>query len=336
MPNKVSGVRLLAAFLFLALSITPSLQAEENIVQSVGDDSMNGYSLSQFPDFEKNWHFVTVRYRDDTKEQRITYANDIAWNALLKGVKDYPDGAVFAKIGIGTTEDQSFASSRVPADGKRFQLMVMDHAKNKATHGWGYALFDLNGKPFPVDHATETQACNACHTLVPERGYVFSQPLRLEVGVPAFTPTAHQAPAIKFAFDTVSVDMLPAALRETLPLAIKRVRRLRGEMETKLFQGTLDEMMPTLSQEAVREKLPAALISKDGKMFMMVFLDIYGDVVPSPPPNQPVSSPPRAMNPCVGANENVGVIMKSIFTEPVNNGKLVVHKGDYCHTHAVN
>lgn len=72
---------------------------------------MNGYSLSQFPDFIKKWHFVTVRYRKDAHEMRFSYANDKAWETLQAGAKKYPDGAVFAKLGIMTQEDLAFSAS---------------------------------------------------------------------------------------------------------------------------------------------------------------------------------------------------------------------------------
>lgn len=116
-----------------------------------GQTSMNGYSLKQFPNFIKNFHFVTVRYRKDTSEMRLTYANDKAWGALLAGGTHYSDGAVFAKIGIMTKQDPAFTSSVVPSGGKRYQLMVMHHKKHAATDGWGYALFDMDGKTFGQD-----------------------------------------------------------------------------------------------------------------------------------------------------------------------------------------
>ena len=158
-----------------------------------GRSLMNGYSLDQFGDFIKSFHFVTVRYRTDTHEMRLTYANDKAWQALLAGGKHYPDGAVFAKIGIMTEQDPGFTSSVVPSGAKRYQLMVMDHKKHAATAGWGYALFDKDGKTFEQNPVEQTAACDACHKLVPDRSYVFSQPMRLDIGVPASYPPAADA-----------------------------------------------------------------------------------------------------------------------------------------------
>ena len=76
-----------------------------------GEAVFNGYTLKQFGDFVHNWHFVTVRFRRDSGEMRFAYANDIAWKALSEHSTDYPDGAVFAKIGVSTMEDPAFTDS---------------------------------------------------------------------------------------------------------------------------------------------------------------------------------------------------------------------------------
>ena len=77
-------------------------------------DTMNGYSLKQYEGFEKNWRLVTVRYRKDTGEMRLTYANELAWKTLSEGRINYPKGAVFAKIGVKTESDPAFAASLSP------------------------------------------------------------------------------------------------------------------------------------------------------------------------------------------------------------------------------
>ena len=116
-------------------------------------DRMNGFALQDYADFQKKWPLVTVRFRKDTGELRFTYANDIAYKALKKGATEYPDGAVFAKIGIMTEEDPAFTSSAVPSGARRFQLMVHDAKKFPETHGWGFALFDARAKASGKDVA---------------------------------------------------------------------------------------------------------------------------------------------------------------------------------------
>ena len=126
---RLSSLLLATAFL-LAAPARLGLTADEDPKIYGDKPEMNGYKLSDYEGFEKKWRLVTVRYRKDTGEMRFTYANPKAWNALLKRSKDYPDGAVFAKIGIITMEDPAFPSSAVPAGTRRYQLMV----RNKKKH----------------------------------------------------------------------------------------------------------------------------------------------------------------------------------------------------------
>ena len=235
-----------------------------------GLDTMNGYRLSQFGDFVKNWHFVTVRYRRDTGELRLVYANEKAWQALQNNATDYPDGAVFAKIGIGTEEDPGFTSSIVPSGAKRYQLMVMDHEKHKDTNGWGYALFDMNAKTLDEDPAIKTQACHACHAMVPERGYVFSQAMHLEIGMPAMDPLG-QIPQDKLHFETVDTAALQKEVLKHFPQKFAQIRMLQGELRKKMFQGTIDEIRPALINEARKSGMPAALVEDGGSRFSLVY-----------------------------------------------------------------
>lgn len=235
-----------------------------------GKTEMNGYSLKDFPDFIKKWHFVTVRYRKDTGEMRLTYANDKAWEALLAGGKSYPDGATFAKIGIMTQEDPGFTSSVVPSGAKRYQLMVMDKKKHAATDGWGYALFDMEGKTFEQNPAEQVAACHACHKLVPERDYVFSQPMRLEIGVPAaMNSDSGSVLPDRITFVTKVIDTLPPKVKNAVPPGFNEARVIEGELAKSMFQGTIDEIRPVLTKEALRSRLPAVLVNEAGTRFSM-------------------------------------------------------------------
>lgn len=239
-------------------------------------DTMNGYALKDYADFWKNpdkWHFVTVRFRKDTGEMRLTYANDIAWKALKAGGKHYPDGAVFGKIGLMTSEDPSFTSSAVPQGARRYQLMVRDAKKWKETNGWGYALFDGAGKAVAEDQDIASMACYACHALVPERADVFSEPFQLDISSTPL-PVAPQAEALsRIEFKTVKADTLPAKLREKLPEKFTDIRVVQGKLMLHLFRGTIDEIRPTLVKETVKSGMPAALVSVDGTLFSVVYAD---------------------------------------------------------------
>lgn len=318
--------------IFAILSITHAIDiaAQTNIekIQKAKDphaglERMNGYSLKDYPDFARDWAFVTVRYRKDTGEMRITYANDSAWKTLSEGKTDYPDGAIFAKIGLMTEEDKGFVSSMVPSGAQRYQLMVMDKAKHKDTDGWGYALFDQSGLTFGEDPKQQEQACHACHKLVPERGYVFSQPVQLQMGIDKNfklnfgdgKPPAHEGLYDKLKFETVKAAELPEKLQKKLPADVKEVRQLRGDLEKNLFYGTLDEIRPSLARESIKAGMPAALVGQDGRLFSVAFKN-------------------PGKNECTLENGEKGIPIKAYFTDVSREGnleqKLFVRDIVYC------
>ena len=258
--------------LLMSLVCSGALSAEPQAPEQsfAGRETMNGYKLTDFKNFEKDWHFVTVRFRKDTGEMRLTYANDLAWSVLKKGEHTYPKGAVFAKIGVATHDDPAFASSAVPSGARRTQFMVRDEKEFARTDGWGYALFDANGLTFPEDPKQTEMACAACHRIVPERGYVFSESMEL----PQFNLKISTSPA--FAFEDVAVKTLPPEIKKQLP-GVTQVRMLQGELRKYLFQGTLDEIRPVLGHEALRSKKPAVLASEDGRRFSLVKMREKGE-----------------------------------------------------------
>lgn len=237
-------------------------------------DEMNGMKFSDFLDFEKKWKLVTVRYRKDTGEMRLTYANDLAYENLLKGTTDYPEGSVFAKIGIKTMEDKAFPSSAVPAGARRYQFMIRDKKKFESTDGWGYALFDKGGKIYPEDQAVQSAACAACHHIVPERGYVFSQMMELslfkgEKG--AEKKESHYSEKIKFL--EIAYERLPDVIKKEIPPSYKKAKEVNHTIAKFLFQGTLDEIKPLLAEESIKTKLPVYIIGPDKKTFAVVYIE---------------------------------------------------------------
>ncbi len=234
--------------------------------------TMNGISMAQYPDFEKTWHLVTVRYRQDSGELRFTYANDLAFKAMKDLNPKYPEGAVFAKIGMMTEDDPAFTSSKVPSGAKRYQFMVRDQKKYKSTEGWGYALFDADGNLFDEDAKAKTQACAACHRLVPERDYVFSRLMALSVGAFQSKETA-LAKTLEFKSQPrAKVPKTLAALLGKYDL----VSALTGEIQRQAFSGTLDEIVPTLIQRSLEMQSPAALIINE-KNFSLVMPVLGGE-----------------------------------------------------------
>lgn len=271
-----------------------------------GKEVMNGHRLKDFKNFEKKWKLVTVRFRKDTAEMRFTYANDLAFKALKKGIVDYPDGAVFAKIGLQTEEDSSFPSSAVPSGARRYQFMVRNKKKYSETNGWSYALFDENGLTFPEEPKNQTMACVACHNAVPERGYVFSQLMELR-------QQRKNTPTSSLLFKTLESTKLPKAIFSLLPAEFKSVRVLESEMKKNIFQGTLEEIRPALSKEVESSKLPALLFNDEGTRFSLVV-------------------PENLEAKCTSENKS-GIFLKSIYTAYNQSGSSFEKVLHYCFTH---
>lgn len=252
------------------------LPAAHALQRFEGLSKNNGYKLTDFKGFPEQWEFVTVRYRQDTGELRFTYANKAAADALRKGVRDYPDGAMFGKIGRKTEADPAFTSSLVPSGTKRFQFMVRDRKRFKDTDGWGYVIFDGEGKTFPGEPKAAAQACAACHRIVPERGYVFSR--FANFGTKPDAAASAAVPAVKF--EKVAAKSLPESVRRWLPDDEKEVMSVQGEMRRHLFQGTLDEIAPALTDKLAESGLASVLLAEDGQRFSLVIRDRTSKLCP--------------------------------------------------------
>lgn len=244
-----------------------------------GKDEMNGIKFKEFKNFPEKWGLVTIRFRKDTGEMRLTYANSIAMKTLTEGSINYPDGAVFAKTGIHTGVDPQFESSVVPKGIRRYQLMVKNKKKYASTGGWGYGLFDAEGKTFPEDPVTTQNACYACHTIVENRGDVFSQPFSF-VKNAHFTSPQNGLVLDKIKFEWIEIAQVTPQIKEFIPKTFKKIRILsHKKMSENVFQGTLDEVRPTLEDQAKKFQSPALFSSVDGKRFVLVFLIQTDDCV---------------------------------------------------------
>jgi Cytochrome P460 len=230
------------------------------------DMTMNGYSYEEFKGFEKNWHFVTVRYRGDTSEMRFIYANDLAYKALLKGSSEYPEGSRFGKISIQTQPDLDFPSSRVPSGKVRHTFMVRDVARHKDTYGWGYSLFDPSGKPSSGDHRAEARACAACHQIAKDAGQVFAKPMAFGLNVDLAKNWLKH-----LTFAKTSLKKVPAVLAQKIPSTFKFIHLIEGPLRKSLFSGTLDEIRPALFEEIKSTGQPAGLLSEDNKLFSIAY-----------------------------------------------------------------
>jgi hypothetical protein len=234
-----------------------------------GKNNMNDIFWDEFKNFPEKWQLVTIRFRKDTGEMRLTYANDIAMKTLKQGRTDYEDGAVFGKTGIHTGADPQFESSLVPKGIRRYQLMIKDKKKYDTTGGWGYALFDKDGKTFPEDPKITQNACYACHSIVQNRGDVFSEVFDFvhDMKFPKTKKSAKQP----FGYTWLAVPKLPGHIKQYMDKNVNKIRFFENEeMRSQVFQGTLDEIKPHLEDEAKEHRTPAIFMSKDTKRFVIV------------------------------------------------------------------
>lgn len=224
---------------------------------------MNGINFRDYIGFEKKWKLITVRYRKDSSEIRMIYANKIAARAFEKGLKVFPEGSILAKVAYLSEPDPAFESSIAPSQSRRFQFMVKNSQKYKAQNGWGYALFDSAGKVNPEPQEVQVNACATCHNIIPERDYVFSWPLNKSPSETLFK--------MNFETEEVEVKFLEAKFASLVPTAYKKVLKIKGALTRNIFQGTLDELKPAMAKMAVTKKVPVLFASDDQKRFTLVF-----------------------------------------------------------------
>jgi hypothetical protein len=211
---------LIPFFLFLSLSSQSS--------DFSGKSEMNGMRWKDYEQFMSKSPLITVRYRKDTNEMRMIFANSTARNVFEASKKKaFPDGSVILKAGIATGSDPFFEGSAVPTKIWRYQIMVKDSKKYKKTNGWGYALFDSQGKTFPEDPELTQIACHACHTIVEEKDYVFSEPFLQDMNLSYSTHKKSKSGSIYF--EEVERDSLFKELRDLIPSKYKMISRLRDQ-----------------------------------------------------------------------------------------------------------
>ena len=132
------------------------------------------------PDY-KNWQAISSTERADNNTLRQILANDVAVQAIAENhINPWPDGAAFAKIAwYQEADDRGLVRT-----GAFFQVefMIRDSKKYARTLGWGWARWrgaDL--KPYGKD-AEFTRECVGCHRPLRDSNYVFTEPIRGQIG----------------------------------------------------------------------------------------------------------------------------------------------------------
>lgn len=262
------------SLILLAYLSSFTLFAQESSVIKVdpltfaGKSEVNGIVYADYKEFPTTWQLVTIRFRKDTGEMRLTYANELALKTLMSGSINYPDGAIFAKTNVRTMIDEQYPNSIAPKELSRYQFMVRNNDKYASTNGWGYGLFDPSGKTFPEEPTRMANACYSCHTAVENRGDVFSRPFSFveKIKMPNYNPPKELA--LKYSW--IKWSELTRELQKIVPRNMKKIRVLvHQKMMDNTFQGTLDELKPLLIDEAKTHKAPAVFVASDRKRFVI-------------------------------------------------------------------
>jgi hypothetical protein len=228
-----------------------------------------GINVRKAANFWRHWHLVTTRYRKDNGEQRFIFANDIAWSAMERRAKRYPDGAMFGKIAFATGRDEAFPNSVEPTRTTRVQLMVKNATKYKEFDGWGYAIPSAH----PVsgnrqrDH-DDAAACHGCHKLVPERDFVFSRSTFLgRAGV-----TATDVPSANFrgSFRRVETKEYSPLTLEALRLSKNSDASVLMYASMMLFSGSMQESIGPLADYVRQDQTPYLLADETQQQFILV------------------------------------------------------------------
>jgi hypothetical protein len=144
-----------------------------------------GLSFSEFRGYE-DWQLVSTSQGD--KLISAIVANPVMIDAYRAGIpgngKPFPDGAKMAKIHWTPAKHQFFPDTTVPGTQHDVDFMVKDSKRFADSGGWGYALFEYDSasdrfspgtlKSEPPQ-ANDAKCGFACHTIVENRDYVFTE-----------------------------------------------------------------------------------------------------------------------------------------------------------------
>lgn len=122
----------------------------------------------------RGWQVIAPSARPDKDHIRLIFGNEVAVDALRKGVHPVPDGAILAKAAWTTRKHPRFPVAVVPDKFVQVEFMVKDSRKYPATGGWGFARFVGNElTPYGRDKGF-VQECFGCHTPVKDNDYLFT------------------------------------------------------------------------------------------------------------------------------------------------------------------
>ncbi len=143
-----------------------------------------GLAFAEFKGYE-GWHLVSIS--QDGPLMAAILANPVMIDAYKAGVpgngKAFPDGSKMAKIHWNPTKMETFPAATVPGALHDVDFMVKDSKRFADSGGWGWAVFEYEAargtfRPGTTadtpPQASDAKCGFACHTIVKNRDYVFT------------------------------------------------------------------------------------------------------------------------------------------------------------------
>jgi hypothetical protein len=178
---KTKNKRVLAAFAgAFALTAGWALSAPDKYTVKVP----GGLAFSEFRGYE-SWEVVSVSQGGPAIA--VILANPVMIAAYKAGIpqngKPFPDGSKMAKVHWIPKKLETFPAATVPGEQHDVDFMVKDSKRFADGGGWGYAAFGYDaasgafrpGNQSDTPPQGEDAKCGvACHTIVKNRDYVFT------------------------------------------------------------------------------------------------------------------------------------------------------------------
>ena len=165
----------------LAVMVTGAAISQDKYSLKVPD----GLAFSEFKGYE-GWEVVSISYNGG--RMAVILGNPKMIDAFKAGIpgngRPFPDGAKMAKVHWTAKKNEAEPGQPfVPSSQHDVDLMAKDSKRFSDSGGWGYAVFEydaasdtfrpgnLTDKP---PQAKDAKCGFACHTIVKNRDYVFT------------------------------------------------------------------------------------------------------------------------------------------------------------------
>jgi hypothetical protein len=170
----------------LAVSVALAAGSVETSSGKYDVKVLGGLAFSEVKGYE-TWETIAISHNGDALA--LIMGNPAMISAFKSGIpgngKPFPDGAKMAKVHWAAVKSETEPGNPfVPGALSNVDVMVKDSKRFADSGGWGYGVFeydDASGKFRPGDlnskppQANDAKCGFACHTLVRDKDYVFTQ-----------------------------------------------------------------------------------------------------------------------------------------------------------------